>query len=195
MNWTSKFSLSAPLLLLLITLTLTSGCPRRQKVSLPDRITAAEQEIHALRRESGALRTDLQGLKDEQQAIQEQVATSSTANPLETTSAAAEIPVIPLAAQQSFRPDPIQSDSSTRSTSRQRSSSKSSSMQKKHIRVDVSVREIQQCLQKAGCNPGGADGVVGSQTVSAIKTFQRNKGLTADGVVGTKTWAALKKYN
>lgn len=35
------------------------------------------------------------------------------------------------------------------------------------------------------------DGVFGSQTKSAVISFQRSKGLPADGVVGANTWAAL----
>lgn len=36
-----------------------------------------------------------------------------------------------------------------------------------------------------------ADGIFGSGTTSATKTFQTKHGLTADGVVGPKTWSAV----
>ena len=37
----------------------------------------------------------------------------------------------------------------------------------------------------------GADGDFGNETLSAVKAFQKDHGLTADGVVGKKTWEAL----
>ena len=38
----------------------------------------------------------------------------------------------------------------------------------------------------------GADGSFGSETESAVKTFQKDHGLTPDGVIGQKTWEALE---
>ena len=38
----------------------------------------------------------------------------------------------------------------------------------------------------------GADGSFGNETLTAVKQFQSDNGLTADGVVGEKTWAALE---
>lgn len=40
-------------------------------------------------------------------------------------------------------------------------------------------------------SPYGADGSYGNKTVSAVKTFQKDNGLTADGVIGPKTWEVL----
>lgn len=37
----------------------------------------------------------------------------------------------------------------------------------------------------------GADGDYGSETRTALKAFQKAKGLTADGICGTNTWKAL----
>ena len=37
----------------------------------------------------------------------------------------------------------------------------------------------------------GADGDFGSETVSAVKAFQKANGLTADGIIGKKTWDKL----
>lgn len=49
------------------------------------------------------------------------------------------------------------------------------------------VKWIQTCLNEL-LNAGiTVDGIYGSQTVSAVKTFQKKNGLTADGVVGTNT--------
>ena len=53
------------------------------------------------------------------------------------------------------------------------------------------VREIQEALRNAECDPGPVDGQLGPQTRAAIRKFQRLNGLTADGVVGPKTAAAL----
>ena len=39
----------------------------------------------------------------------------------------------------------------------------------------------------------GADGDFGNETLSAVKAFQKDHGLTADGVVGKKTWDALNE--
>ena len=37
----------------------------------------------------------------------------------------------------------------------------------------------------------GADGIVGSETMSKIKSYQSNNGLTVDGIVGLNTWKKL----
>ena len=39
--------------------------------------------------------------------------------------------------------------------------------------------------------PCGADSKFGNKTLSAVKAFQKDRGLTADGIVGAKTWSAL----
>lgn len=53
------------------------------------------------------------------------------------------------------------------------------------------VRQIQTNLKKWGYYTGSVDGIYGSKTVSAVKSFQSKNGLTADGVVGNQTLAAL----
>ncbi|MGW0606098.1 glycoside hydrolase domain-containing protein [Streptomyces sp. NPDC002640] len=53
------------------------------------------------------------------------------------------------------------------------------------------VKAAQCLLTAAGHNPGAPDGVFGSGTATAVRSFQTAKGLTADGVVGPKTWTAL----
>src|SRR3954452_17741495 len=54
----------------------------------------------------------------------------------------------------------------------------------------VSVLAIEAELHKRGATVK-VDGILGVQTESAIKKFQRRHGLTVDGVVGPKTWKAL----
>lgn len=44
------------------------------------------------------------------------------------------------------------------------------------------VRRIQAALKKAGQNPGPIDGVLGSQTMSAVKAYQKSKGLPTGGI-------------
>lgn len=51
---------------------------------------------------------------------------------------------------------------------------------------------VQRRLNQLGFNAGPVDCIFGSQTDSAVRAFQRSKGLVVDGVVGPQTWAALK---
>jgi putative peptidoglycan binding protein len=53
------------------------------------------------------------------------------------------------------------------------------------------VSALQQKLQAAGFSPGAIDGKFGPGTESAVKSFQRSRGLTADGIVGPLTASAL----
>lgn len=53
------------------------------------------------------------------------------------------------------------------------------------------VRELQEKLITLGYLDGHADGIYGNDTVSAVKSFQRNMGLSADGIAGASTLAAL----
>ena len=52
-------------------------------------------------------------------------------------------------------------------------------------------KQIQQRLKELGYYTGNIDGIIGSQSLRAIKNFQRDYGLTVDGIVGTKTLSAL----
>ena len=62
------------------------------------------------------------------------------------------------------------------------------------------VEELQENLIKLGIKvSGGADGIFGKGTNTAVKEFQGKVGLTKDGIVGPQTYAAieeeLKKLN
>lgn len=56
------------------------------------------------------------------------------------------------------------------------------------------IEKIQQALKNAGFYKGDIDGKSGLKTRSAVKAFQKSKGLIADGVVGQKTWDELSRY-
>ena len=56
------------------------------------------------------------------------------------------------------------------------------------------VTEIQTRLKRWGYYNGAIDGVYGTQTVNAVKYFQRNNGLTADGKCGNLTLQVLFGY-
>lgn len=53
------------------------------------------------------------------------------------------------------------------------------------------VRKIQQKLKNWGYYSGGVDGIYGTQTQNAVKSFQRKNGLTADGIAGKTTLNAM----
>ena len=53
------------------------------------------------------------------------------------------------------------------------------------------VRTIQTKLKRWGYYNGNIDGIYGSQTLAAVKWFQRKNGLTVDGIAGTATLRAM----
>ena len=57
------------------------------------------------------------------------------------------------------------------------------------------VTEIQTKLKRWGYYKGNIDGIYGSQTVEAVKYFQRKNGLAVDGIAGNNTLNALGIYN
>ena len=57
------------------------------------------------------------------------------------------------------------------------------------------VTQIQTKLKRWGYYTGNIDGIYGSQTLAAVKYFQRKNGLTVDGIAGTKTLQAMGIFN
>ena len=57
------------------------------------------------------------------------------------------------------------------------------------------VRQIQTKLKRWGYYSGNVDGIYGSATLAAVKSFQKKNGLTGDGIAGTKTLQAMGIYN
>ena len=53
------------------------------------------------------------------------------------------------------------------------------------------VTKIQTVLKQKGYYSGSVDGIFGTKTRTAVKNFQRDKGLAVDGIAGKKTLAAL----
>ena len=57
------------------------------------------------------------------------------------------------------------------------------------------VKQIQEKLKRWGYYKGNVDGIYGSQTLEAVKYFQRKNGLTVDGIAGDKTLKAMGIMN
>lgn len=50
---------------------------------------------------------------------------------------------------------------------------------------------LQEKLVKLGYSTNGVDGIFGSGTYTAVREFQKTRGLSADGIVGQNTWRKL----
>lgn len=57
------------------------------------------------------------------------------------------------------------------------------------------VKQIQTKLKRWGYYSGNVDGIYGTQTLEAVKYFQRKNGLSVDGIAGPKTLAAMGIMN
>ena len=64
-----------------------------------------------------------------------------------------------------------------------------------HGMTGNSVKALQLLLIGNGfkCGPDGADGEMGNNTLSALKSCQKARGLTTDGICGKDTWNTLLK--
>lgn len=49
------------------------------------------------------------------------------------------------------------------------------------------VAKLQKRLAAAGFDPGAADGIFGTKTEAALKSFQESVGIDADGIAGPAT--------
>ena len=61
--------------------------------------------------------------------------------------------------------------------------------------ISTYVLIAQDDLNTLGFRTGGLDGIFGSQTLEAVKYFQRKNGLTVDGIAGPATLKAMGIYN
>lgn len=57
------------------------------------------------------------------------------------------------------------------------------------------VTQIQTKLKRWGYYKGNIDGIYGSQTLEAVKYFQRKNGLSVDGIAGKNTLVAMGIYS
>ena len=64
---------------------------------------------------------------------------------------------------------------------------------KEKDKLDI-VKAVQEVLIKKGYLKGSATGYCGTDTVAAVKSFQKANNLTVDGVAGTKTLQLLLGY-
>jgi peptidoglycan hydrolase-like protein with peptidoglycan-binding domain len=55
------------------------------------------------------------------------------------------------------------------------------------------VEDLQRALRSRGFNPGPVDGIFGPRTESAVRHFQRSRGIAADGVFGPQTRHAFSR--
>ena len=51
----------------------------------------------------------------------------------------------------------------------------------------------QDDLNTLGYRTGGLDGVFGAQTYTAVRNYQRSRGLAVDGIIGCNTWRSLQE--
>lgn len=57
----------------------------------------------------------------------------------------------------------------------------------------VYVLILQDNLNTLGYNTGGLDGIFGSRTYTAVRSYQLKVGLAVDGIVGCNTWRSIQE--
>ncbi|MBO6690084.1 MAG: TerB N-terminal domain-containing protein [Henriciella sp.] len=55
------------------------------------------------------------------------------------------------------------------------------------------VKEVQSFLAEEGYHPGTPDGFIGPRTITALETFQQDRGLSITGEIDTKTLAEIER--
>ncbi len=55
------------------------------------------------------------------------------------------------------------------------------------------VTNLQDILTKLGYALGTVDGIFGSMTENAVRSFQADAGIAVDGIAGPQTWGAIHK--
>lgn len=131
---------------------------------------------------------DMKTSSSQQESLQLRPVVPVQPAPAPTTTAATKAARLrALAAQPRYTPKKTASKSSSKGKSY-------TNLAKKHIRVPVPVRVVQQALANAGVSPGKVDGKVGERTIAAIRAFQQKEGVKVDGIVGPNTWSRLQPY-
>ena len=59
--------------------------------------------------------------------------------------------------------------------------------------VGTYVLILQDGLNTLGFETGGLDGIFGSKTLSAVRSYQSSRNLTVDGIVGCNTWRSIQE--
>ena len=62
------------------------------------------------------------------------------------------------------------------------------------VNAELNMKKVQMALQTAGFYTGKIDGRMGKKTETALREFQKNKGLNPDGKMGYKTLTQLAQY-
>ena len=88
--------------------------------------------------------------------------------------------------------DKLLKQDSNNSLSTRSTSTRTSTVLKNGMRGEA-VTALQNNLKKLGYLSANATGYYGDLTVSAVKTLQKDYGLTQDGVAGPKTFSLIKK--
>lgn len=59
--------------------------------------------------------------------------------------------------------------------------------------ISTYVLIAQDDLNTLGYTTGGLDGIFGTKTYEAVRSYQRSRGLSVDGIIGCNTWRSLQE--